>query len=86
MLEGEEGDGEPFGLMDGPVVVGELGLAGLAGLLEDGEFVLELLLGVDELAEGELLLVFRVVLELVVEELCASNCCSWVQRSHNVSL
>ena len=60
--------GVPDGLVAGPDAVGELGLVGLP---DEGELVLGLPLGVDELlGDGD------VELGLVVVELWDSNCCS----------
>ena len=60
--------GDPDGLVAGPDAVGELGLVGLP---DEGELVLGLPLGVDELlGDG------AVELGLVVVELWDSNCCS----------
>ena len=58
------GDGDPDGLVAGPDV---------AGVPDEGEPVLGLPLGVDELLGGG---VVELRLELVVEVLWDSNCCS----------
>ena len=60
----EAGDGDPDGLVAGPDV---------AGVPDEGEPVLGLPLGVDELLGGG---VVELRLELVVEVLWDSNCCS----------